>query len=208
MGRSRNRRQGGSRRSTDRRQADHFTRQAKEEGYAARSVFKLAEMDARWRLVPRGGRMVDLGCAPGSWSRYLRQRGGDAAVLVGVDLTEVADFPGIFLCESVYDVGAARLRELLGGPADLVVSDMAPSTTGARTTDHLQQVALAEQALALARELLAPGGAFVAKVFDGGDAPAYVAAVRACFSDFRRARPQATRTESREFFVVARGYAG
>lgn len=206
MGRSGNRRQGGSRRGGDRTRSDHWTQQAKDEGYAARSVFKVREIDERMGIVQTGARIVDLGCAPGSWSRYLRQRAGEGAVLIGVDINDVPGFPGTFLRQSVYDVDVEQLRDALGGCADLLVSDMAPSTTGARTTDHLRQVALAERALELTLALLCPGGAFVAKVFDGSDAPAFVERVRARFEEVRRVRPQATRTESREFFVVGRGF--
>ena len=182
---------------------DPYTRRAREQGYAARSVFKLDEIDRRFRLVRRGARVLDLGCAPGSWSRYLAGRG---ARVVGVDLQAVEPFPGTFLHGDIEDLPAEALREALGGPADLVVSDMAPATTGARAADHFRQVELARLALGRAAELLVPGGAFVVKVFDGADAPAFVAEVRARFDAVRRVRPKAVRKVSREFFVVATGF--
>ena len=190
------------------RTSDHWTRKAKEAGFPARSVYKLSEIDGRHHIVPVAGRVLDLGCSPGSWSRYVARKAGPAGRLVGVDLTPVPDLPGTFVQGSIYELDPELLREALGGPADLVLSDMAPSTTGSKVTDHLQQVALAEQALALAQVILAPGGAFVVKVFDGGDAPAFVASVRAAFATVKRMKPEATRRESREFFLIGLGFRG
>ena len=189
------------------RRPDHFTKKAKAQGYAARSVFKLEEIDERAKLLRRGLRVVDLGCFPGSWSRYAMERIGDG-VLVGVDLEEPKGIPGIFIARSVYEVTSDMLREELGGPADVVLSDMAPSTTGDRTGDHLRQIGLAERALQLATELLRPGGAFVVKVFEGADAQKYVEQIKRHFSTVRRMKPEATRSRSVELFVVATGFRG
>jgi len=188
------------------RRPDRFTRKAKDEGYAARSVYKLEEIDRRARLLRRGLRVVDLGCAPGSWSAYAIERIGSGGALVGVDLTEVAMPGGTFLQRSVYDVTAEELREALGGPADLVISDMAPLTTGARDADHYAQIELARRAFDLATELLAPGGAFVAKVFEGQDAKQLELDVRKHFEQTKRYRPEAVRQQSREFFLVSTGF--
>jgi 23S rRNA (uridine2552-2'-O)-methyltransferase len=181
---------------------DHYTKKAKAEGYAARSVFKLDEIARRTDVVPRVGSALDLGCFPGSWSRWLLGRG---LRVVGVDLQAPALPDGTFIAASVYDVDEAELLAALGGPAALVVSDMAPSTTGNRFADHVRQIALADRALELARRLGAPGSGFVVKVFDGPDAPAYTARVRAAYADLRRVKPDATRDNSVEFFLVGKG---
>jgi len=187
---------------------DHYTLRAKAEGLPARSAYKLEELDARFHLLRWGGRYLDLGCRPGSWSAWIRRQAGSDATILGVDLEEVEGFPGTFLQVSVDDLEPEQVRTLLGGPAHVVLSDMAPSTMGVKDVDHLRQIALAEAALAVAERVLAPGGAFVCKVFDGRDAPAFVAAVRARFETCKRLKPKATRDNSREFFVVGLGFLG
>jgi 23S rRNA (uridine2552-2'-O)-methyltransferase len=187
------------------RRPDRFTQKAKDEGYAARSVYKLDEIDRRVRLLRRGQKVLDLGCAPGSWSKYAIERVGDGN-LVGVDLTEVAMPGGTFLTASIYDLGAEQLREALGGSADVVLSDMAPLTTGTRDADHYAQIELARRAFEIACEILVPGGAFVAKVFEGQDAKAFELEVRKRFTEGKRMRPEAVRANSREWFMVAQGF--
>ncbi len=185
------------------RRPDTWTRKARSEGYAARSVYKLQEIDRRHRVLPRAGAAaVDLGCYPGSWSQWLLEQG---LRVVGVDLTAPALTGGVWIARSVYEVEPAEILDALGGPADLVVSDMAPNTTGNRLGDHVRQIELADRAVALAAACLQPGGAFVCKVFDGEDAPAFVGRVRAVFRDVKRLKPDATRDRSVEFFLVARG---
>jgi 23S rRNA (uridine2552-2'-O)-methyltransferase len=193
---------------SDHKRPDHWTRRAKAQGYAARSVFKLDEIHRRMPVLPRGGRVLDLGCSPGSWSAWVHDHGGPGTVLVGVDLLETPGYPGAFLHGSALEIGAEAIRERLGGPADLVLSDMAPRTTGNRFSDHVVQIELATMALSFADALLRPGGAFVCKVFDGEDAPAFMAAVQGRFAELRRFRPEATRSQSREYFVGARGFRG
>ncbi len=193
---------------SDRSRPDHWTQRAKREGFQARSVYKLDEIVAREPVLTRGGRVVDIGCAPGSWSRYVAQVCGPECRLVGVDIQPVDGYPGTFLLGSIEEIPAERVRELLGGPADAVISDMAPSTTGDRMGDHLRQISLCEVALAFAEGLLRPGGAFVIKVFDGRDAPAFTQALRARFQAVRRMKPKAVRPESVEFYLVATGYKG
>jgi 23S rRNA (uridine2552-2'-O)-methyltransferase len=189
------------------RKPDRFTRQAKEEGYAARSVFKLREIQQRCRILRPGQRIVDLGCAPGSWLAYAAEVAGPSGVVLGVDIEEPTVRPGPVLVKSVYDVTADEIVAALGGPADVVLSDMAPRTTGDPTGDHFVQIELATRAFELACAVLAPGGAFACKVFDGQDAHGFVQRVRASFGELRRVRPEAVRQNSREFFVVAMGYA-
>lgn len=179
---------------------DHYTRRAKAEGYAARSVFKLDEIESRMGVLPRRGTVVDLGCFPGSWSKWLLERG---LRVVGVDLTAPDLAGGVWIPRSVYEVSADELRAAAGGPIVALVSDMAPLTTGAKFTDHCRQIELADRALQLAAELVEPGGAFICKVFDGSEAEGFVKRVRAVFPKLRRLKPDATRDRSVEFFVVA-----
>lgn len=183
---------------------DHWARKAKDEGYAARSVFKLDEIHARFPVLPRGGTgiCVDLGCYPGSWSKWLIQRG---MRVVGVDLKAPELAGGTWIVASALEVTAEQLLEAAGGPIDLLVSDMAPNTTGNKFTDHVRQIELATRALELAQAVLTPTGAFVAKVFDGGDAPGFARLVQTTFSEFKRLKPEATRDSSVEFFVAGRG---
>ena len=190
---------------TDRKRPDHFAKRARAEGYAARSVYKLAEIDRRYRVLDRIRRVVDLGSHPGSWSALVREHSPNA-ILVGVDLQETPDYPGTQLVASVADVDPKELESLLGGKADLVLSDMAPNTTGARLKDHVDQLELVREAWRIAGVLLAPGGTFVAKVFDGEDAPALLEELRPCFETFKRVRPEATRKDSRELFAVGLGF--
>lgn len=185
--------------------ADHWNKKAKAEGFPARSVYKLEEIDRRFKVLPRGGRVLDLGCCPGSWSQLVARR-APGVRLVGVDIQPVEGYPGTFLLGSALELPATELRAALGGPADLVLSDMAPLTTGNRLTDHVAQLRLADMAFHVARELLAPGGTFVAKVFDGEDAHPWTLQVRPWFEVCRRVRPEATRDASVEFFFVCQGF--
>ena len=194
---------------SSKRLPDHWSRKAKAEGYAARSVYKLEEIERRNRVLPQGpGRVVDLGCCPGSWSRYVREKGGRGLTLVGVDWQAVPDYPGVFVERSVLEVTPAELLAALGGPADCVLSDMAPFTTGSRFTDHVAQMELARCAFDLAVLTLRKGGHFVAKVFEGEEVNPFVAAVKLRFTEVKRVKPEATRNESVELFVVGKGFRG
>ncbi len=187
---------------------DRFTRAAKEQGYAARSVFKLSEVDQRHPILRAGQRVVDLGCFPGSWSRYVLERVGRKGCLVGVDFEAPALLGGHWIARSVLDVTPAEILDALGGPADVVLSDMAPNTTGVAFTDHVRQLVLARAALALAEATLVVGGSFFLKVFDGEEVPAFQTALRQRFAKLSRYRPEAVRNNSREFFLLATGYRG
>jgi len=184
------------------RRGDHYTRRARDAGYAARSVYKLEEIQKKWKVLSRGQRVLDLGCAPGSWSRYARECVGAKGCVVGVDIQEVGSFPGTFLCQDIYTIEPLALAQELGGCADVLLSDMAPATMGDRFTDHVRQVQLAEQALRIARDTVCEGGAFVCKVFEGADAGAFIEEVRESFGAVKRLKPKATRGKSVEFFVV------
>lgn len=185
-----------------RRRPDHYSKLAKEQGFAARSVFKLDEIQKRFGILRPGHRVVDLGCSPGSWSAFAASIVGKKA-LVGLDITVVDPYPGTFLHGSILEVETEVIHGALGGAADVVLSDMAPFTNGNRFSDHVRQLELAEAALMTAVRLLRPGGSFVVKVFDGQEAPAYTQAVRAHFGTVKRIKPPATRNESVEFFLVA-----
>lgn len=187
---------------------DEWTRKAKAAGFAARSVFKLEEIARREpRLLPKKGRVLDLGCSPGSWSQFVLRNGGRKLHLVGLDISEVPDYPGAsFIQNSVLNVTAEELLEALGGPAKLVMSDMAPYTKGDRFSDHIRQLELAQAALRIATQVLSFNGSFITKVFDGQDAHDFVMSCRPHFDKVKRHRPKAVRRESVEFFVVGTGF--
>ena len=185
--------------------SDSWTQKAKAEGYAARSVYKLEEFDRRFQIFRKKRRIVDLGCAPGSWSAYAKKK-CPKAQLLGVDIKEVFDYPGTFLTMSIRDFSADIVMEKLGGRADLVLSDIAPYTTGNRLADHVRQLELAELALQSACSLLQPAGMFVVKVFDGEDVQEFFKKVQKHFQKVKRLRPKATRNTSVEFFMLGIGY--
>ncbi len=187
---------------------DPYVVAAKAQGWRSRAAFKLIELDERFHLIRPGMRVVDLGAAPGGWSQVAVKHG--AASVVGVDLLPMDPIGGAVMLVGDFtepDV-QDRLVEMLGGKADLVLSDMAPNTTGHGATDHLRIVALAEEALAFAVDVLAEGGGFVAKVFQGGAERTVLEALKRHFSSVRHAKPPASRKESSELYVVATGFRG
>jgi 23S rRNA (uridine2552-2'-O)-methyltransferase len=187
---------------------DPYVAEAHRQGLRSRAAFKLEQLDSRFRLLRRGLKVVDLGCAPGGWSQIAAQVVGPAGAVVGVDLSETDSLAGVTLLRGDFrdPQTAAAIGAALGGPADLVLSDMAAPATGHAPTDHLRVVALAEDAFALAQTLLRPGGAFVAKVFQGGAEGALLAALKRSFAELRHAKPAASRAESAETYVVAKGF--
>jgi 23S rRNA (uridine2552-2'-O)-methyltransferase len=187
---------------------DPYVVAAKAQGWRSRAAFKLIELDERFHLIRPGARVVDLGAAPGGWSQVAVK--GGAARVVGVDLLPVDPVRGaeMLLGDFTEPDVQAQLMAVLGGKADLVLSDMAPNTTGHAATDHLRIVALAEAALAFGLEVLAEGGSFVAKVFQGGAERAMLEALKRHFSSVRHAKPPASRKESSELYVVALGFRG
>lgn len=187
---------------------DKYAAKAKAEGYEARSIYKLEQIAKKHPVIQRGGRVVDLGCYPGSWTRYAIQKTGPKGTVVGVDFTAPKVSGATFFEASALDVSPEQLLEVLGGPADTVLSDMAPPTTGDKTGDHYRQIELARRALYVAAELLQPGGTFVCKVFEGGDAQDFVMEAKALFKTVKRVRPDAVRKVSREWFLVAMNFKG
>jgi 23S rRNA (uridine2552-2'-O)-methyltransferase len=185
---------------------DPYVTAAKQQGWRSRAAFKLLELDDRFHMISRDARVLDLGAAPGGWTQVAIRRG--AATVVGIDLLPMDPIPGAILIEGDFhdpDM-SERLATTLGGKADLVLSDMAPNTTGHAATDHLRIMALAELAAAFAREVLEPGGAFVAKVFQGGSERTMLEALKRDFASVRHAKPPASRKESSELYVVAMGF--
>jgi 23S rRNA (uridine2552-2'-O)-methyltransferase len=195
---------------------DPYVGEAKRLGYRSRAAFKLLQLDDRFQLLRPGRRIVDLGCAPGGWTQVAVERikpddgrPGQGRV-IGIDILAMEPVPGATIIELDFlDPGAPeRLKALLAGPADLVLSDMAAPTTGHASTDHIRIVALAEAAFAFAREVLAPGGSFLCKVFQGGAEGELLAALKRDFKTVRHAKPPASRAESAEVYVVAMGFRG
>jgi 23S rRNA (uridine2552-2'-O)-methyltransferase len=192
---------------------DPYVAEARRLGYRSRAAFKLIELDYRFRLMLPGRRVVDLGCAPGGWTQVAVERvaahAGRGTVL-GIDLVETAPIPGaVILRADIHDPAvAATIRAELGELADVVLSDMAPSASGHAATDHLRIVALAEAAFSTASAILIPGGTFVAKVFQGGAEGLLLAQLKRAFAELRHAKPPASRAQSAETYVIAKGFRG
>jgi 23S rRNA (uridine2552-2'-O)-methyltransferase len=195
-----------SQRWLERQLNDPYVHEARKQGWRARSVFKLKEIDERFGLLRRGARVLDLGAAPGSWTQYAVKRG---CRVVAVDLQPVAPIGGAEIIEGDFLEPAVqeRLRELLDGPADVLLSDMAAAATGQRAVDRLRAEGLGETVLDFAGEVLAPGGACVIKLVKGGEAALMPKALE-LFATAKVVRPKATRADSSEVFLVARGRKG
>lgn len=190
----------------ERQLADPYAAAARAKGYRSRAAFKLLEIDDRFRLIRPGARIVDLGCAPGGWLQVAFQRGTGAAV--GIDLLPTGPIPPAVILQGDFTSPGApdRLISALGGSPDLILSDMAPNTIGHRRTDHLRIVALIEAALDFAFATLKPGGGFLAKAFQGGESSDLSARLKSAFADVRHVKPKASRVESSELYLLARGF--
>lgn len=189
---------------------DPYVKRAKAEGWRSRAAFKLLELDEKFSLLKPGARIVDLGCAPGGWCQVAVKAVGRSGRVVGIDYLETPAVPGadILQLDFLDEDAPARLEKELDGPADVVLSDMAAPTTGHRSTDHLRIVALAEAALDFAEDVLAPGGAFVCKVFAGGAEAELLNRLKTNFESVKHAKPKASRSDSAEKYVVATGFRG
>jgi 23S rRNA (uridine2552-2'-O)-methyltransferase len=189
---------------------DPYVAQAKAKGYRSRAAFKLVELDDKIRFLKKNGRILDLGAAPGGWCQVARARVGEGGIVVGADILEIAPIPGVKLLH--LDVQAedalGLLRDALGGEADVVLSDMAAATTGHRATDHIRTVALFEIAIDTAEAVLAPGGVFIGKVFQGGATPELLTRLKKAFRSVKHVKPAASRAESVELYLVATGFRG
>ena len=192
---------------------DPYVRRAKSEGYRSRAAFKLVEIDDKHKILKPGGRVVDLGAAPGGWSQVAARRvkaGQGTGKVVAIDLLEIEPIANVEFAQIDFldDNAPDRIKEMLGGRADVVLCDMAANTIGHRKTDHLKIVALVEAAAEFAREVLAPGGAFLAKVIQGGTEGELLASLKRDFTSVKHVKPPASRAGSAELYVLATGFRG
>jgi 23S rRNA (uridine2552-2'-O)-methyltransferase len=216
------RRTASSRAWLTRQISDPYVARAKREGFRSRAAFKLAEIDDRYKLFKPGACVVDLGAAPGGWSEIAARRVGAGGRVVALDILEMKAIHGVeFLQLDFLDPSApARLEAVLGdngegkgqanveAKADVVLSDMAANATGHRRTDHLRIMALAEAAADFARQVLAPGGAFLCKVLQGGTETALLAELKPDFASVKHVKPPASRADSAELYLLAKGFRG
>ncbi|MEO0030965.1 MAG: hypothetical protein RIS94_723 [Pseudomonadota bacterium] len=188
---------------------DPYVKQAKAEGWRSRAAFKLIELDEKFGLLRGAKRVVDLGIAPGGWSQVVRKKAPQAAI-VGIDLLPTDPIEGvtIFQMDFMADEAPPALEGALDGPPDLVISDMAANTVGHKQTDHLRTMGLVETAVDFAINTLAPGGAFVAKVFAGGTDTELLNLLKRNFTTVKHAKPPASRKDSSEWYVIAQGFKG
>ena len=188
---------------------DPYVRRAKAENYRSRAAYKLLELDEKFRLLKGTKAVVDLGIAPGGWSQVVRRRVPEARI-VGIDLLATDPIEGVEILQLDFMDEAApeRLKQALSGPADLVLSDMAANTVGHPQTDHLRTMALVEAGLEFAKEVLRPGGAFIAKVLAGGTDTQLLAELKRHFTTVKHAKPPASRKGSSEWYVIAQGFKG
>ncbi len=186
---------------------DPYVAEAKKKGYRARSAFKLTEIDEKLRVLKPGARVVDLGAAPGSWTQVAveRVKGGQ---VVALDINEMDPVPGATVLQADFlaDSAPALIRGAVGGPVDVLLSDMAAPASGQTNVDHLRIMNLVEAALELAREVLKPGGAFITKMLQGGQEHAFVLELRKNFTEVKRIKPPSSRSDSAEFFIAATGF--
>jgi 23S rRNA (uridine2552-2'-O)-methyltransferase len=194
----------------ERQISDPYVLRAKREGLRSRAAYKLAEIDDKYKVLKSGARVVDLGAAPGGWSEIAAKRIGLKGRVIALDILDMTPIPGVeFLKLDILDEAAPeRLKAMLGGKADVVLSDMAANATGHRQTDHLRIMALAEVAAQFAREVLDKGGTFVCKVLQGGTEAALLAELKRDFTSVKHVKPPASRTDSAELYLLARGFRG
>jgi len=200
-----------SRQWLERQLNDPYVKRAKSEGYRSRAAYKLAEIDDKAKFLIRGARVVDLGAAPGGWSQIAAERvGAGKGRVIAIDVLEMEPVAGVeFLRLDFLDEHALEtLKAALGDPADVVLCDMAANATGHRRTDHLKIMALVEAAAEFAREALAPGGTFLAKVIQGGTEASLLASLKRDFTSVKHIKPPASRAGSAELYVLASGFRG
>jgi 23S rRNA (uridine2552-2'-O)-methyltransferase len=189
---------------------DPYVARAKREGFRSRAAFKLMEIDDKAHILKKGARVVDLGAAPGGWSQVAAKRVGapEQGRVVAIDLLPMEPVAGVdFLHLDFLDHDAPeKLKAMLGGPADVVLSDMAANATGHARTDHLKIMALVETAADFAREVLSPGGAFLAKVLQGGTEAALLASLKRDFTSVKHIKPPASRADSAELYLLVTGF--
>jgi len=209
---------GGKNRSVSSRQwlqrqlNDPYVARAKREGMRSRAAYKLMEIDDKARFLRKGVRVVDLGAAPGGWSQVAAQRVGAPGQgrVIAIDILAMEPVPGVDFIELDFLDRTApdKLKDMIGGPADIVLSDMAANATGHARTDHLKIMALVDAAAEFAREVLAPGGTFLAKVLQGGTEAALLALLKRDYKNVKHVKPPASRTDSAELYLLATGFRG
>jgi 23S rRNA (uridine2552-2'-O)-methyltransferase len=191
---------------------DYYFHKAKQENYAARSAFKLEEMDQRYKLIRPGQQILDLGAAPGSWSQYAARKVGAKGKVLGIDLQKITikQANAVFIQADIRDMNLAEVMKQHGfiPPFDIVMSDMAPKTTGIRVTDQARSLELCQIALDAARSFLKDRGTFIAKLFHSEDFESFRATLREEFEKVEVLRPKSTRKESKEVFLVGIGFRG
>ena len=189
---------------------DPYVARAKREGYRSRSAFKLSEIDDKARVLKKGARVIDLGAAPGGWSQVAVKQVGSQGRVVAIDILPIEPIAGVeFVQLDFLDAAApATLKSMLGGPADVVLSDMAANATGHARTDHLKIMALVEAAADFARDMLKPGGVFLAKVLQGGTEATLLAALKRDYRSVKHLKPAASRADSAELYLLATGFRG
>ena len=199
----------GSTRWLERQLNDPYVKRAKAEGYRSRAAYKLLELDEKFGLLKGVKAVVDLGIAPGGWSQVVRKK-APAAKVAGIDFLPTDAIPGVEILQMDFTAEGAedRLMEALGGPADVVLSDMAANTVGHPQTDHLRTMALVELGLEFAKDVLRPGGAYVAKVLAGGTDNQLLSELKQHFATVKHAKPPASRKDSSEWYVIAQGFKG
>ena len=187
---------------------DPYVAESKRLGYRSRAAFKLIQLDEKYKFLGKGKRIVDLGCAPGGWTQVAVMRNKGAGKEVGIDILETQPVEGATLIQQDFteDEAAEKLKILLDGEADIVMSDMAANTTGHQQTDHLRTIALVEIAYTFAKEVLAEGGIFIAKVFKGGAEAGLLADIKKNFRKVSHCKPDASRAGSPEEYLVAEGF--
>ena len=189
---------------------DPYVARAKREGFRSRAAFKLLEIDDKARVLKKGARVIDLGAAPGGWSQVAAKRVGapQQGRVVAIDVLAMDSLPGVEFMQLDFLAADApdKLKAMLGGPADVVLSDMAANATGHAKTDHLKIMALVEAAADFAREVLSPGGSFLAKVLQGGTEGALLAGLKRDFSSVKHVKPAASRADSAELYLLATGF--
>jgi len=194
----------------ERQISDPYVARAKREGFRSRAAYKLAEIDDKYRLLKPGTHVVDLGAAPGGWSEVAARRVGANGRVIAIDILDMKPISGVEFLKLDFLDGSApeRLKALLGGKVDVVLSDMAANATGHRKTDHLRIMALAEAAAHFAREVLSPGGSFLCKVLQGGTEAALLSELKRDFASVKHVKPPASRSDSAELYLLARGFRG